>query len=205
MVTKGIQIRQHRVVVNCADYLESQAEWLLDLIKEMDGEAPVEEGKRIQFGWSMLIFKRLGPDTLVVCEPDFLGDAFREVQDDVTFTLEVQARQNDLARQLKFDPVPALFKEKIVLAKGCLDIEHIYLERTPNPSAGDSGWYIGPVDDAEKDVELDAIYVYDLIRLRPLLLPVLCLPAGHLVVFAGDELETVLNPQNEKIFNREGK
>jgi hypothetical protein len=65
------------------------------------------------------------------------------------------------------------------------------------PEKGDSGWYIGEVDQPQN--ELKAIYSYQLLPLRPALLKVLALPVGYVVVFENDRIEAILNEQNEQL------
>jgi hypothetical protein len=108
----------------------------------------------------------------------------------------VQAQQNDILRRFGEEGEAAVFQDKIVLATGCLREQRVYLERTPGAPEGDSGWYIGPADDRGAKRELEAIYVYQLLSVRPALMQVLALPARYLIVFSGDELEAVLNDQN---------
>ncbi|WP_297425750.1 hypothetical protein [Clostridium sp.] len=53
------------------------------------------------------------------------------------------------------------FRDKIICAKGVLEMDDIYLERSKDHEKGDSGWYIGPVNESIVNNELEAYYVYN--------------------------------------------
>lgn len=57
----------------------------------------------------------------------------------------------------------------------------------------DSGWYIGPEDQARALGSYEAILVYQLLALRPALMKVLALPVGYLVVCDRNRIEAILN------------
>jgi len=91
------------------------------------------------------------------------------------------------------------FCDKIVAAKNVLELDNIYLERTKGCEKGDSGWYIGPVNDEHNAEEYEALYAYELLKLRPSLIRVLTLPFEYLVIFEKDELKAVVNERNVNI------
>jgi hypothetical protein len=200
MLNKTAEIGLNTVAVRCKASLEAQADWLLGLLYKLWTQGvPIEDGRSIQFGWSILSLRRESSGLLVVHEPDYSRNPFQDTRGDISCTIEVQENQNALAKRLKVDALPALFQDKVVLAQGCLSIPHIYLERNTNPPKGDSGWYIGPCESADKRPELEALYVYELLQRRPSLLQSLALPPGHLVVFQGDEIEAILDASNTNI------
>ncbi len=88
--------------------------------------------------------------------------------------------------------VPVEPGDKIVLARGVGQQPHLYLERLGPSAAGDSGWYVGGVDDSTPS-EHDAVRVADLLAARPELEPLLELPAGCLIVLDGATLEAVFD------------
>src|ERR1051325_8107672 len=177
MPTSSSQLGDDNIVVNHAAHLAAQAQWLLGLLRQLhDQGVALEEGKRIQIGWSMISFRLAEPHLLVVTEPDYDGNPFRDTRDDLTVTLDVQARQNDLIRRAGATAQAVSFQDKIVMAQGCFRGRHLYMNRMPNPPKGDSGWYIGLREAAgDTQIALEAIYVYQLLQLQPALLPVLLL------------------------------
>jgi hypothetical protein len=194
------ELGDETLVAHCHSHLSQQAEWLLRLVQSLrDTEKGVRDGTTIQLGWSMITVRRLN-SKLVLFEPDFGGDALAAVRPDVTVTLWVLSQQSDLLVKLAVEGVAARFDEKVILATGVLRDTRIYLERTPDVSVGDSGWYIGPVEGEDAtDGPLEAIRLYELLKLRPAVMPVLALPPGWLIVFNGDHIEAVLNEQDTRL------
>jgi hypothetical protein len=198
------EIGNKRVILQCRDDLAPQGG---DILKEIRRTfTPQSErlthGFTIQWGWSVLCLRDRTPD-LILCEPSFRGNPFVEWSDDVTTTLAVLSMQVAFLRSIDFpgsDCVTARFDDKIVLAKGCLSNQRIYLERI-NVSRGrpglvdDSGWYIGPVPALENTPEYQSMRIYELLRLRPAAVQVLELPPGFLVIFDGNKVAGIQGPQ----------
>lgn len=200
MISRSARINGRDVVVQCADSLHQQASFLLDLIKGIEkekGPGFLKDGTRLQIGWSILTLRTRGSE-LLVCEPDFDGNPSQSTRDDVSSTLLVQAQQSDFLRGLGLGGTPVSFQDKVVLAKGCLDDPKIYLERKP-PSQGDSGWFIGRVDKFGNNKDLEALYVFQLLKRRPALMQVLLLPPGFLIVIEGDRIESILNGKDQHL------
>jgi len=200
MIKRSARINGRDVSIQCADALGEQASFSLDLIKGIErdkGPGFLRDGTRLQVGWSILTL-RSRESALIVCEPDFDGDPFKSTRDDVSCTLLVQAQQNDTLRGLGLSGVPVSFQDKIVLAKGCLGDAKIYLERKP-PTQGDSGWFIGRVDKSANNKDLEAVYVYQLLKRRAALMKILLLPPGFLIVFEGDRIESILDDKDQSL------
>ena len=89
--------------------------------------------------------------------------------------------------------------QKVLITKSAAG-EHcrLYLERTGSDSPGDSGWYIGTIDDREIH-DYEGIRIADLLEMRPDLGEILDLPAGYLIVLNGDSVEAVFDPNNELV------
>jgi hypothetical protein len=195
LVTCSLPVGEATLRAHCRQGLLPGAHWMLGQLARFADEPPgLAPGVKVEFGWSLLWLREDG-DVLAVCEPDFEGDPMRDQVDDVTGTLSVLAAQSGVLSEYKVaEPVPTRFDQKIVVAKGVLDLDRVYLERTA-PQPGDSGWYIGPVDEGDQVDEsaspedrYDAILAHELLGRRPALVTVLSLPLGALVVFDGDEI-----------------
>jgi hypothetical protein len=186
--------------VTCSDALAPQGKWLLNLLASIEAERGtgfLDDGVRVGVGWSILTIRKQG-DVYDVCQPNYAGDPFHQTSEDLTLTLSIQAQQNLLLARLGVQGVPVSFQDKVVLARGILSAKRIYLERKP-PTPGDSGWYIGPADNAPQPSEYEALLVYQLLHQRVSVLKVLALPVGYLVVFDGDEIEAILNDQDQQL------
>jgi hypothetical protein len=94
---------------------------------------------------------------------------------------------------------PVADEDKVVLSRGAAGQSRIYLERLAEVSRGDSGWYIGNVDDTATPV-YDAVCVADMVAARPDIAPLLDLPAGHLIVLNGSELEAVFDARHQRLW-----
>ena len=189
------------LVVNCADELCDQGKWLLETIKRLHEQGlPLEDKKRIQFGWTLLTLKRRDSE-IVLCEPDYAGNPFSDVVEDVTRTLWVQAQQVDVLRKLGLEGSPARFQDKVVIAKGCLDEPRVFLQRQGTQEPGDSGWFLGHVqENQDTGGDYDSLYVYQLLFRRPTFLQVMALPPEYVVVFNGDQIESILDPQDRAVW-----
>lgn len=194
----SLNVGGQEVVVNCAPQLERQAASLLELLDmlQLSGEE-LRGGETVQFGWVLLTLVERGGE-LVVHEPDFDGDPFTELRDDLTASLTVTAEQAQLLARLGLRSEPARFQQNVVTGKDCLGERRVYLEHKQPVAPDDSGWYVGPVEGTPQ--EFASIRVYELLRLRPALLQALALPQGYLVVFEGDEIKAVLDEREVDVW-----
>jgi hypothetical protein len=199
------KIGAFEVVANCAEEQHAQATSLLDKLAELNAKGPaLKDGSVIRFGWSDL--KLLQQENeLIVSEPDFKKDPFREFLPQVTETLGVLSVQTQLLSKAKVDGIDSLYSSRVIMDKGCLGEREVYLERTEPADETDSGWFIGTTDngDVERSTEnLEAIYVFQVFQIRPALLNVMAFPPGYLAVFDGDEIQAVVNSQNQNVLLR---
>lgn len=84
------------------------------------------------------------------------------------------------------------FNDKIVIAKNRLPQETVYLQRSSGCDEGDSGWYIGPINE-EVSGEFEIIYAYELLKMKPAIIQVLALPYNYLVVFEKEKMKAISN------------
>lgn len=185
----------------CDENLSLQAEWLLQTIKEIgERKNGLEDGETIRLSGTILTVRKNG-EGLVLYEPDYAGNPFKNTIDSVNNSLIILAQQNDVLNKLGIVGTPVLFSEKVVFAKNCLQSKKIYLERSANVSSGDSGWYIGNAENKSEATELEALYVYQLQKIRPEIMSVLSLPSGYLTVFDGNKIEAILDENNRNLWN----
>jgi len=200
MIQKSRIIGNRKFNVKCDKSVELQADWLLGLLEEIEKQnGYLKNGCKIQIGWTIITIKECNNEVTVLA-PDYDTDPFVNMSDDLTISLLIQLSQNYCLNRLQLEGEAALFRDKIVVAKGSILSKSVYLERSKEVVAGDSGWYLGFVEESEQPQELEAYYVYQLLKLRPSLLQALALPRGYLVVFNGDEIEAVLNEEDVDIW-----
>jgi hypothetical protein len=196
------QIGSKTVVAQCHEVLEVQVQWLLEYLKKkFDLESDkIKDGFKMQVGWSILCFVERDSE-LILCEPNYQENPFQDWRDDITDTLTVQAQQNHILQLLGIaESTPALFQDQIVYAKGAFFEKQICLERATNLKEGDSGWYVGPVTDSKERPAYEAMYVYQLIHHRPVLLQLLSLPPGFSSLVDGNDVVKIEGPGG-KIWN----
>lgn len=201
MEDKVIEMSGKSIIMRYSSRLSEQANWLAELIVDMNQKGiSLESGVKIQFGWSFLIFRNFGDNQLIVCEPDFSGNPFSEEKNSIDFTLEIQAVQNTFVKRCGVEPIATLFQDKIILAKECLNKEKLFMERIePDLEKGDSGWFINTLEDDSEDIEYEAIYAFQLLKLRPELISVLMLPPGFIVLVNKNTIEKVIDSNNQVV------
>ena len=98
------------------------------------------------------------------------------------------------AYDLQLEPAFPDWQAKVVLVSGCLAEPQVFAERIEAP-AGDSGWFIGPVEpELGTPPQYEAMPLAALVSLRPALVAACALPPGYLAVFSHDELVAVVSP-----------
>lgn len=199
MIDNTKRIRERVFIAKCEDYLSAQADWLLDLFdkiekKNKENEA-LKDNSRIQVGWTIFTISEQ-KDGVHILAPDYNGNPFKDMTDDLTISLWVQLEQNYFLKRVQLEGE----KDKVIVAKGTIELDNLYLERAKNYEKGDSGWYIGPVDESINTDELEAYYLYQLLKIRPALIQVLALPKGYIVVFIKDSIEAVLDQKDIDIW-----
>jgi hypothetical protein len=193
------QVVHFEVVLRCSPDLEAQARHILQTLT-LPG-VQLRDGLEINIGWSVLFAHRDGEkaNRLVLHEPDFTRDPLRDHRPDVSFTLALHSMQLGLVRQAGAKFVPCSYRQRLAVApRGCLGEERVTLFRTANARFdNDSGWLVF-TDAVSKAVPTETdheiLYTYELLKRRPALLQVLCLPPEYMARFKGDILDGVGGP-----------
>lgn len=203
MNEKIIEIKRPLFSLSCDDSLESHGEWAADIVTNFKDKPPgIEDGVIIQFGWAPLKLIELNNE-LALCEPDYLGNAFKNFKPDISTTLWTIVSQINFISDLDCEPLDFRFDDKVLFKKGCLSSDKLFAVREEHQS-GDSGWYIGP--DNKKDEgppsadELEAIYAFQLLEIKPHLLNVMLLPVGWVVIWDDLQITGIINDKNETVF-----
>ncbi|MBU7592609.1 immunity protein Imm33 domain-containing protein [Metabacillus halosaccharovorans] len=178
--------------------LEPQIESLFSILEQEDRNKLIH-GFSLQVGWSVYYLNEKETGNFILTTPDYSRNPFEDITEDLTLALWVQLEQGHFLRKLNVDGLSIKFSDKIILSKGVLELEKIYLQRTGDVEKGDSGWYIGPVED-NNTTELYALYAYQLLKIKPEIIQVLALPYDYMVVFEGNEIKAVLNENDVDIF-----
>ncbi|NBD08512.1 immunity protein Imm33 domain-containing protein [Corallococcus silvisoli] len=185
-------------VVFCSDGLAAQAAVLLDVIGRMSAEGRVfRAGDVFNFGGMLFLIGERG-GRMTVGLPVVDGQAVLGDGDDISFLLALLVAQLGCARALGVEPEQANLWDKVVVAEGCLSAEWVYLERSVDVEAGDSGWFVGSLADGG-DFALRSLRVWQLLRIRPALARVLALPGRFVVVFKGSQVVSVFDSEGVEL------
>jgi hypothetical protein len=207
------------VRVNCNEHLSPQVDWLFSILEEYASVQPPFDGMMFELGMSVLSFVAHDDGSLHMYEPDFENDPLENAVDDITVTLMLITQHQFMISATKTEDSAIIprFDDTVVLRKGVLQEDRIFLERAAlDPEAEQySGWYIGSMSEHEQPedgtaVQLDeesfseddyeALYVYQLIELRPTLVQLLCLPPEYAVILDGSTIEGVFNADGENVW-----
>lgn len=175
-------------------------ESMLKAFDDIDVDSIVD-GYKIQFGWSIFTLLEEGSDFYVVA-PDFSSNPFEEYDKNISLSLAILRSQISFTQSMSIEGEVTSFQDKIIVGRGVLEEEKIYLERREKAFDNDSGWYIGPQEGEVSEDELEVIHAYSLIDERPELIQVLNLPIGYMAILDGETIQAIVNADNEKVWDR---
>lgn len=158
------------------------------------------DGRSITLHGNLFVL-RATDDGLSVLVPDYTGDPFADLTEDLSLALWVMDAQAEVLRRFGVDGQPTRWDDTLVVQKGVLDADAVYLHRTATDREHDSGWYVGRVgDDGVPGVDdLERVRAFELLTRRRALVPLLGLPDGHLAIVVGDEIDGVQGPDGEML------
>jgi hypothetical protein len=189
------QIGSHDVVLECADAYSELAGSVLDTLAELDRAGPqLRPGSTVQFGWSLLTLKA-EDDKLRVCEPDFSGDVSRP-RPNIDTTLSVLKEQVSVLRAVGEEGVDVRFTQFVAVGVGAMTTPDLFLKRDAPVADDDSGWFVGRLEDLEaarSAEEVDALRIWEVLKLRPVLVQVMALPPGYVAIVRGSHVEALLD------------
>jgi hypothetical protein len=196
MDTNVAEIGGVRLVIRALPEFKRQVEWLFRMIQNAHSDGlQLGEGVRLQAGWSVLTLRKQPDDSLLVCEPDFLGNPFVDESDSVRWSFEIPLRQNAFASHVEAGQRAISFQDKIVMQKNVFNAASLVFTRS-EPRPGDSGWFIAARAKYANGAELEAIYAYQLIALKPAVLDAMTLPEGYMVMVEGEKIAAVADPED---------
>ncbi|MCQ4085783.1 hypothetical protein [Saccharibacillus sp. JS10] len=201
LVTKTKTIGSRLFSVTCEEILETQGEFLLNLFEDTEAKAGfLEDGMKIQVGWSILFVHEKEEGHVQILAPDYKSDPFSRTIDDLSVTLSVQLAQNNVLKGTGTTGEATLFQDTLIASEKALNADRVYLERTEHRQGGISGWYLGPAEGQVEQEELRRYYVFQLFNTRPEILQVLALPKGYIAVLDGEKVEAVLDPEDRNVW-----
>lgn len=190
-------------MLECDARLHGSAQALLDQLRILsDKGPPLHADSKIQYGWSILTLRAEGR-LLRVCEPAFDGDPFEELGPTVDSTLEIFEEQTQVLRRSGLSGVDVRFSDDVFVRNRALEAPNLFLKRQL-PTQKDSGWYIGNLDRVDVDGSENAfeiLRVFELLRRRRAVLPMLMLPPDYLVVMRDDRVSEILDQDGKNYWH----
>ncbi|MFZ5986771.1 MAG: immunity protein Imm33 domain-containing protein [Bacillota bacterium] len=196
------KINNKNVSLQCIENLSGQAEFLLELIEqEQEHTNVLKDNFKIQVGWSIYTVKEQNGG-FILLSPDYEKNPFQDTTKDLSLSIFVQVQQNIILKKANVDGEPVSFQDTIVVLKDALNSDSVYMERKEKCKKGDSGWYLGLIEDdvIPRTVEdYKAIYTFQLLQLKPHLLQLLSLPTGCLAIINGTKIEEVIDSNDNRL------
>jgi hypothetical protein len=206
MITLKSTQASKAIEVRCDEKLREQGQWLADTIAGFEARGGrLGDGVAVEVGWTTFVL-RIQPDgSLLVYEPEYGADPFKTVRPDVTVSLTILAAQIDMTRALSLTPLPCRFDQKLIVRKGVLDSPRIFANRR-EPKGEDSGWYIGSAQEGAgqppRAEDLESMRLFQLVQRRSEILYALALPVGYTVVWNGNNVEALADPQGRNLWHQ---
>jgi hypothetical protein len=178
--------------------LDGEVARLFLLFEDLRAEAvPLTEQTRLPIGWTTLSFTDDG-QRLVVQEPDYDHEPESHTRPDISVSLATLARQRRVLEQVGVPGEAIDFDQHVLTIRGVLEQAEVMLIRVESPGGRMTGWRLTPADGIEDSDEIESLPVYAILAARPELLDAMLLPPGYLVLYSGDQLTTIVN-QNDEI------
>jgi len=180
--------------LHCADSLAAHGQWALSQIANLIEASGAFSGDlRVAFGWSSLTLKRSGKE-IHVFEPDFDRDPGRDLREDVSATLEVQAEMLDLVRQVGCQAEFATFDQTILVPSTWKPAANFELQRVAvqPPDRSVSGWR---VDAPDGSPATEQVLIAELLKRGRPILRALALPVGYSALFEHGRISTIGRPR----------
>ncbi|MCA9701528.1 MAG: hypothetical protein KC431_28670 [Myxococcales bacterium] len=184
--------------------LATEVERLFLLLEDLRAESVEISGNtELPIGWTTLTFTVEGEagERLVVREPDYDGDPEEATRADISVSLAVLARQRAVLERVNVAGEAIDFDEHVLTIAGSLDIDEVLLLRVPSPGGRLTGWRLAPTAGIKEEDALESLPVHVILRRRPALLDAMLLPPGYIVYFAGDQMTTILDPDDVVVWD----
>lgn len=180
--------------------LDGEVARLFLLFEDLRAEAvPITETTRLPIGWTTLSFTDDGA-RLVVQEPDYDHEPESHTRPDISVSLATLARQRRVLEQVGVPGAAIDFDQHVLTIRGVLEQAEVMLIRVESPGGRMTGWRLTPAEGIEESDEIDSIPVYAILAARPELLDAMLLPPGYLVLYSGDQLTTIVNQDDEIVW-----
>jgi hypothetical protein len=193
------------VRASAAPELHAELERLFEVMDQMHGQGlAFRAGQKMPIGWTTLTLVDEAGD-LVVHEPDYdAADPEAASRADLSVSLRMLGEQRHVLELASVEGEAVDFDEHVLVVRGALTAEQVFLFRVVSPGGRTTGWRITPAEDGEGEMEVDSLPVHRVLSARAPLVSVFLLPAGFGAVFDGADLTSVIGPDDNVVWHREG-
>ena len=202
MITFEAEIKERKIKLYTNAPLKNAAVSLLQAMNKLSARTDIFDPRfAMTYGWARYyLSKRKDKNNVyyVVQTADYQNDPLKLRTDDCTMALIVQNMQVDTNMKAKVKkPEPTLFSDTILVLKEAINAPDVYLNRTEPTKNGDSGWYMGLLND-EKEGEHEhdefvTVHTSELMKIRGEALRVLQMPVGTLAVFHDNTMTALVD------------
>lgn len=200
---------QDRLVRMYSDFpLKNAAGAILKTLAQISTKTDIFNGKFVMcFGWAYFFLDEREEDDgtkfWVLQTSDYKKNPLKDKNDNVTVSLLVQNMQLEAVQKAKLKPEAVTFKDTILVLKAALNSKEIYLNRTEPTKDGDSGWYLGLLDDPDEENhtsdEYEKIPSYRFLEGRAEVLRVLQMPVGTVAVINENKLTALVDGNDQPL------
>jgi hypothetical protein len=191
------------IVLECNPLFEHFAKDIFNKLEQFIHQGKfLNNGFQIQYSWSVLTLQASSPG-LLVCEPDFYGDALHDFNENLDTTFGIIAEQVTVLRETDLKGMDVYFSDEVFINGNALHAPNLFLKRQRPGRPGDSGWYIGNINDLEAGNEQkshEILRVFELLSRRQSLLKVLSLPVDYVVTMENDSITGILGPGGKNLW-----
>lgn len=208
MITFETTIQDHLVRMYGDFPLKNAAGAILKTLAQISTKTDIFNGRFVMcFGWAYFFLDERQEDDgtkfWVVQTSDYKKNPLKDRSDNVTVSLLVQNMQVEAVQKSKSQPEAVTFKDTILVLKSALNAKEIYLNRTEPTKDGDSGWYLGILDDPDEENhtsdEYEKIPSYRFLESRAEVLRVLQMPVGTVAVITDNKLTALIDKDDQPL------
>lgn len=159
------------------------------------------------FGWSFFYMSERkeenGEKFWVLQTNDYRKNPMTDKTDDVTAALIVQNMQIEAVRIANVQPEASTFKDTVLVLKEAMNAPDVYMNRAEPANNGDSGWYLGLLDDPNEENhsedEYEKVPAYEFFKFRSEALRVLEMPVGTFASFHDNVLTSLADAEGNPL------
>lgn len=191
------------VVVYARPRLRREVEQLFEHLSALQHQGlELRPGYELHFGWTTLTLTEQAGE-YVFYEPDYdAADPEGASREDISASLDVLTAQHAVLMLAQRKAEAVDFDQHVLVSRGALERDRVYLVRVESPGARLTGWRIAPTDDDITDAEVDSMPVYEVYKRRPDLLSAMLLPAGFMAFFDDRGIDVIVDERDQPVWHR---